>query len=722
MKKLRFSWKSITGAVLLVGAIVIGGPLVAGNTEEAGCGGAGDEADLAEGEVAERPADVEGEIVDNLLAAGFPHEEIGVLDDGTVYVGGDAVVTLEASREMAAAQGAKTKPGSEADRSKQYSTNNLIASSVEKICVNGAAFTGTISTALDAAIARYNALPLHFQLERISSGSGPGCDAVITGNVVSGTGGLAGFPSGGMPYNTFDIGSGIPTTYGLAPTTHVVMHELGHCIGFRHSDYYDRSISCNRNEYELPGTEGANLIPGTPAAATWNGSVMNACYNAGSTGLWTDSDVVALKTLYATQSIDGTWSASGGRDMNHPGNPRYVLEVLQQSTLELNLTSAIDTYLYLLDPAGNLLHQNDDGGAGYNSRLNLTLTPGRYIMVAATYSNGQNGPFTISSSHGVVSPAPTSVVNVSGDGAQFCPDGSTLATRADVTSNRSAAEATMGTWDIVRLADGWAFRGSGYGYDFKIESGTGATMCAIREVASASACAPAERFEPFDYALGILHGQSGTSERGLSSTWNNVGFRQASVTSGTLSYPAGTFALTPQGGQFDAYGNGGAQGAFVRSFAANIGDSEGAVTRWFSMLVQPKDGGSNGGFNGLRIYGDAGSDILLGWGNTGSDRVWTFDRFGGGSAGGGISNVSITQSLGQTVLLVGKIEFSGDGAPERLRLFINPGSTEPADSAAVAVADDIDFGNLTKLGLQWNHSAFLDEIRIAECYTGLASE
>ena len=39
----------------------------------------------------EREAQTE-ETIDNLLLAGFPEHEIGVLADGTVYVGGDAVV------------------------------------------------------------------------------------------------------------------------------------------------------------------------------------------------------------------------------------------------------------------------------------------------------------------------------------------------------------------------------------------------------------------------------------------------------------------------------------------------------------------------------------------------------------------------------------------------------------------------------------------------------
>ena len=229
-------------------------------------------------------------------------------------------------------------------------------------------------------------------------------------------------------------------------------------------------------------------------------------------------------------------------------------------------------------------------------------------------------------------------------------------------------------------------------------------------------------YEPFDYATGALHGASGSSEIGLAGTWSNVGFRNASVVGGSLAAPAQTLIDAPTGQKFDAYGNGGYQGAFARPFANSFGDSEGAVTRWVSVLIQSQSASSIGGFNGLRLYGNAGSDIILGWGNGGGDRVWTFDRFGGGSAGDGISSVSMSDSIGQPVLLVGKITFSGNSNPDTLRLFINPGAKEPDDQDAFGVATDIDYGDITQLGIQWNYSAYLDEIRVGTTYAQVASQ
>ncbi|WNG44739.1 protease B [Archangium minus] len=229
------------------------------------------------------------EIVSNLIEAGFPANDI-LVADGAVYVGRDAHVTLEASREMLQAP---------AESAEQYRTTNLVGSSVTKICVNPTSTFNSythLSQGLDLAIANYNERGL-----RITFARGPttGCTANITAQTMSGTGGSAGFPSGGLPYGTINIGTGLES-YSVDVNEHVITHELGHAIGFRHSDYYNRSISCGSGGDEGEAGVGAIHIPGTPTTATVGGSIMNSCFSSTETGEWTSSDITALSALYSS--------------------------------------------------------------------------------------------------------------------------------------------------------------------------------------------------------------------------------------------------------------------------------------------------------------------------------------------------------------------------------------------------------------------------------------
>jgi hypothetical protein len=228
------------------------------------------------------------EITANLIQAGYQADDIRIVD-GLVYVGNDAEVNLLASQEM-------LQPGQNGQE--QYSTSNLVGTTVTKICVNPTSTFNSysrLSAGLDAAIQNYNSLGL-----RITFARGPttGCTANITAQPSSGVGGSSGFPSGGKPYGTINIGTGLQS-YSLGVNTHVIMHEIGHTIGFRHSDYYNRAISCGgAASNEGTAGVGANLIPGTPSSAVLGGSVMNACFRSTESGNWTSSDVTALNYLY----------------------------------------------------------------------------------------------------------------------------------------------------------------------------------------------------------------------------------------------------------------------------------------------------------------------------------------------------------------------------------------------------------------------------------------
>jgi hypothetical protein len=162
--------------------------------------------------------------------------------------------------------------------------------------VNNAKF----NQALNMAITNYNNEGLRWRMTR-TTGSTTGCSATITARRQAGvTGGSSGFPSGGRPFNTINIGTGLDSaTFSVDTVEHVITHELGHTVGFRHSDFFNRSISCGgAATNEGNGGVGAILIPGTPSGATVGGSIMNSCFRSSETGEFTASDRTALNAIY----------------------------------------------------------------------------------------------------------------------------------------------------------------------------------------------------------------------------------------------------------------------------------------------------------------------------------------------------------------------------------------------------------------------------------------
>ncbi len=182
--------------------------------------------------------------------------------------------------------------------SRNYHTNNLVSPrTLTIIGYTGGQFalSSKERTALQWSVNNYNRLNLSIRFNLTFGTNYQNKDMVVYFNPNrSGNGGSAGFPNNGNPNKFIQI-FGLDG-FSTNVNEHVITHEMGHSVGFRHTDWFSRQ-SCGENVNEGVGSIGANPIPGTPAAYDPS-SIMLACFSSNEDGEFNNNDVTALNYLY----------------------------------------------------------------------------------------------------------------------------------------------------------------------------------------------------------------------------------------------------------------------------------------------------------------------------------------------------------------------------------------------------------------------------------------
>lgn len=230
---------------------------------------------------------VSQEVISKIAALGFSTENVQVIEEG--YLVENDIILHQHDLDAV-----PSSPTLRIAEEEQYRTFNLVNAPLNITVSVSGNFNSNISTAVDVAIARYNAENIGLTFQRVSSGGIINVKIVNGGSFIA----SAGFPSGGNPYPEVQFNRQY-RNWNNNTLASVFAHEIGHCIGFRHTDYMNRSYSCGTggNEGQETNGVGAVHIPGTPTgpdAASW----MLACIGNGVDRPFNSNDVVALNYLY----------------------------------------------------------------------------------------------------------------------------------------------------------------------------------------------------------------------------------------------------------------------------------------------------------------------------------------------------------------------------------------------------------------------------------------
>ncbi len=236
-------------------------------------------------------------------------EALGFNTNGVKATDGGYLVEGDIFLSNADLTASVTSPNMVIAKEEQYRTFNLLSASKHPtvqvaLSNSSSAHQAAFDAALDEAIARYNAEPLAFDFQKVAPGTAGTDVTVVAFYEVSNTLGSAGFPnSAGDPYNQvrmntyhYSTGTGATNVNYIAT---IMAHELGHCIGFRHTDYMSRRYSCGAggNEGQSSTGVGAVHIPGTPTKGDPN-SWMLACIGSNVNRPFNSNDKIALNYLW----------------------------------------------------------------------------------------------------------------------------------------------------------------------------------------------------------------------------------------------------------------------------------------------------------------------------------------------------------------------------------------------------------------------------------------
>lgn len=256
-------------------------------------------------------------IIEKLKAAGFDTSEglhrhrDGYIVEGDIFLTEQNIDSLvkNPKQKISLSLNIKDKLQLSKDPIGHYVSNLLtVSSSVRNISIYiNPSFQQYIKDGLELAIMRYNQLEFGLTFSSVQNSSS--ANIIISPSFIDPNNKqdnevaylmAAGFPSNGNPYHQIYINTYYYNNSSFySDVASSIAHEIGHTIGFRHTDYMNRAFSCNNVSQGNNEGGTANHIRGTssnPVIGSW----MLACAS-GFDRPFIDEDILALNATYPRQ-------------------------------------------------------------------------------------------------------------------------------------------------------------------------------------------------------------------------------------------------------------------------------------------------------------------------------------------------------------------------------------------------------------------------------------
>jgi hypothetical protein len=280
----------------------------------------------------------------------------------------------------------------------QYRTTNLVGSPKVydiKVDVSGLNSQTSWQTAAREALTHWSGISNSYV--RLVE-TGPADITVSTTCTSSNVAAYASFPSGGNPGSTIYVNTCFAYSTTYAQKVHNMVHEFGHTLGFRHSNYTQQG--------ESAGTEGAVHIANTPTSGNATGSVMNGGTALNSWAGFAASDLTATRALYPLPKPVLSVTNSGGNPLVSwsalPGATGYGVvynvswhysnrETGENYTLSDDYPLGTTTGTSLLDTSNSY---TGVGMCDWSYGFEISRETYRYY-VSATFANGTSQGFVL---------------------------------------------------------------------------------------------------------------------------------------------------------------------------------------------------------------------------------------------------------------------------------------------------------------------------------------